>query len=179
MSRCARDETWQDNWLATKGLLAKWKALPLQPKPDMTKFLKDKSQSIVYPASDQDLQARALSELSVSTMYPHHFPYAHRDQTHFAKEANGDLFLYKLRTINDPGVRSFAYMTLGDTQDSDGDSDGDSEVDDDSDDDDDDNTKRDLGSRGKSKIVFLLESPHADQSSRETNERHRQHEASE
>jgi hypothetical protein len=23
MSRCARDETWQDNWLATKGLLAK------------------------------------------------------------------------------------------------------------------------------------------------------------
>jgi hypothetical protein len=144
----------------------------------MTEFLKDKSKSIVYPASDQDLQARALSELSVSTMYPYYFLYAHRDQTHFAKEANGDLFLYKLRTINDPAVRRFAYMTLGDTQDSDGDSDGDSEDDDDSDGDD-DNTKRDLGSRGKSKIVFHLESPHADQSSRGTKERHRQHEASE
>jgi hypothetical protein len=77
MSRCARDETWQNNWLTTRGFLAEWQALPLQPKPDMADFLRPKGESIVYPMSDQDLQGRALSELSVSIMHPRYFSVTH------------------------------------------------------------------------------------------------------
>jgi hypothetical protein len=67
-----------------------------------------------------------------------------------------------LRTINNPDEERFAYMTLGDPQDSDGDEDGD----DDGDGDDVSNTKRELALHGKSKSVYYGAIPHPNNDSR-------------
>jgi hypothetical protein len=74
-----------------------------------------------------------------------------------------------LRTINNPDDQRFAYMTLGDAQDGDSDGDGDDEDEDDGDGGA-DNTKRDLGSHGKSSGVFNDESPQVNKNSRDTDE---------
>ncbi|KAH0200996.1 hypothetical protein KCU99_g5779, partial [Aureobasidium melanogenum] len=118
-SRCANDLTWQTNWLNENGLLSTWQALPA--KTVRSKWLKD--QGIAYPSSDQNEQSKALSALA----------------KHFAK-LNGDLFLFKLKTINDPDDPRFAYMDTGEEEDENDDVDA--------------NTKRDLTMSSKDKEIY-------------------------
>ncbi|KAH0163165.1 hypothetical protein KCU67_g5666, partial [Aureobasidium melanogenum] len=130
-SRCANDLTWQTSWLTNNNLLSAWQALP--PKTVRSKWLKD--HEIDYPSSDQNEQAKALSALA-----------------NLFSKLNGDLFLFKLKTINNPKDLRFAYMDTGEEEDGDGDDDGDGDEDgEDESDDDDTNTKRDLAMPSKDK----------------------------
>ncbi|KAH0163714.1 hypothetical protein KCU67_g5446, partial [Aureobasidium melanogenum] len=104
-SRCGQDVRWQNSWLAAKQLLSQWQALNLAPRAKNNWI---KAKGINYPTSDQNMQAHALSELS----------------KHFAK-LDGDLFLFKLKTINDPNELRFAYMDTGDPEDEEEDDDDD------------------------------------------------------
>ncbi|THY79682.1 hypothetical protein D6C95_09750, partial [Aureobasidium pullulans] len=119
-SRCGQDKRWQDNWLAAHAPLAsEFKAL----KSGSVKKKWMKEHGLEYPESDQNLQAKALSQLA----------------NHFSK-LQGDLFLYKLMTINKKGDGRFVYLDMNTGKDDDSDTDDEDE----DEDDEDDNTKRDL-----------------------------------
>ncbi|KAH0238124.1 hypothetical protein KCV06_g130, partial [Aureobasidium melanogenum] len=90
---------------------------------EISKWLKD--QGIAYPSSDQNEQSKALSALA----------------KHFAK-LNGDLFLFKLKTINDPDDPRFAYMDTGEEEDENDDVDA--------------NTKRDLTMSSRFTMLEIL-----------------------
>ncbi|THZ06982.1 hypothetical protein D6C91_10326, partial [Aureobasidium pullulans] len=114
-SRCAKDVRWQDDWLASRGLLSQWKALT---PGSAAKSNWMAAKNMYYPVSDQNMQAGALSELA----------------RHFSK-LKGDLFLFKLKTFSDPNEPRFAYMELGEDDDEEDDEDGDVDM---------SNTRRDL-----------------------------------
>ncbi|THZ82186.1 hypothetical protein D6C88_06179 [Aureobasidium pullulans] len=114
-SRCAKDVRWQDDWLASHGLLSQWKALT---PGSAAKSNWMAAKNMYYPVSDQNMQAGALSELA----------------RHFSK-LKGDLFLFKLKTFSDPNEPRFAYMELEEDDDEEDDEDGDVDM---------SNTRRDL-----------------------------------